>query len=127
MMINLFFIGLLVLLYLFMYESGAVGFRKLIATSFICVYKGKNVMFNNCYGQYLRALRFKSGGVLNLSFATDLHKGSCYLKILNEHYKTIAVLNDDCPALALPIEANYRYTLCICFKEAGGNYTLDWH
>lgn len=127
MVINLIFIGLLILLLVFGYECGYLGFRKLLATSFICVNRGKNAMFNNCYGEYLRVVRFKSRGMVNISFITDLHKGSCYLKILNEQHKTIAVLNDDCPALALPIEANYRYTFCICFKGAGGSYTLDWH
>lgn len=122
-------IGILVILGLviyLLYLRGYIMFQSKRAVVYIGSRRGKKAKFSACSGYTKRIVRFEESKAYHFTFNATLRKGTVTAELMDANKQSLCILSADMRQCSVAVECKKRYYLIFHFREATGEYELEW-
>lgn len=82
--------------------------------------------FSRCTGRIHRILRFRESRSYSFCLVSRIRSGQVQVQILDSRRTPVLTLDERCPTGILSARKGARYYLLITFRNADGDYRLEW-
>ncbi len=124
--IIIFFI-LIAALICFFYMNGWIPITVKSAVMFIGGKSGKKAVFSSCNGYMKRIIKLKEECVYHFELTPKLSSGNMSVELLDNRKQVLMRVTELQRETDFKAGKGKRYTLMIHFKNATGEYELEWN
>lgn len=124
------FILILILIFLLLYFNGFLPVSTKRAALFVgnmgIGRKQCSASFSRCSGHIHRILLFRESRSYSFSLISRIRSGDVTVQILDLHRTPLLTLDEANPTGVFSASKGKRYLLWISFRNADGDYRLEW-